>query len=89
MTRLSPSTPRSSGSGQGLLLMNGWVYAGFASHCDNSRTYDGFVGGVNVSTHATTLWSDETGVTDDQAGIWQGGGGLMSDGPGRDLLGLR
>src|ERR1017187_3148025 len=69
----------------GLLLMNGWIYAGFASHCDNSP-YDGFVGGVNVSTHATTLWSDETGVTDDQAGIWQGGGGLMSDGPGRIYL---
>ncbi len=69
----------------GLLLMNGWIYAGFASHCDNSP-YDGFVSGVNVSTHATTLWSDETGVTDDQAGIWQGGGGLMSDGPGRIYL---
>lgn len=69
----------------GLLLMNGLVYAGFASHCDNSP-YDGFVAGVNVSTQATTLWSDETGVTDDQAGIWQGGGGLMSDGPGRILL---
>jgi hypothetical protein len=66
----------------GLLLMNGWVYAGFASHCDNTP-YDGFVAGVNVSTQATTLWSDETGVTDNQAGIWQGGGGLMSDGPGR------
>jgi hypothetical protein len=66
----------------GLLLMNGWIYAGFASHCDNSP-YDGFVAGVNVSTQATTLWSDETGVTDNQAGIWQGGGGLMSDGPGR------
>ena len=31
----------------------------------------------------TTLWTDEAGVSDDQAGIWQSGGGLMSDGPGR------
>jgi len=66
----------------GLLLMNGWVYAGFASHCDGTP-YDGFIAGVNVSSKATTLWSDETGVTDDEAGIWQGGGGLMSDGSGR------
>jgi hypothetical protein len=66
----------------GLLLMNGWVYAGFASHCDGTP-FDGFIAGVNVSTHAKTLWSDETGVTDDEAGIWQGGGGLMSDGSGR------
>lgn len=66
----------------GLLMMNGWIYAAFASHCDGTP-YDGYVAGVNVSTRATTLWSDETGVTDDEAGIWQGGGGLMSDRAGR------
>jgi Abnormal spindle-like microcephaly-assoc'd, ASPM-SPD-2-Hydin/PQQ-like domain len=66
----------------GLLLMNGSVYAAFGSHCDGPP-YDGFVLGVNVSTKASTLWSDETGVTDNKAGIWQSGGGLMSDGPGR------
>jgi len=66
----------------GLLLMNGWVYAGFASYCDHG-SYDGYVAGVNLSTHATTLWTDESGVTDDKAGIWQSGGGLMSDGSGR------
>lgn len=66
----------------GLLLMNGWVYAAFASHCDH-QPYAGFVTGVNVSTKAETLWTDESGVTDNQAGIWQSGGGLLSDGPGR------
>lgn len=66
----------------GLLLMNGWVYAAFASHCDH-QPYAGFVTGVNVSTRAETLWTDESGVTDNQAGIWQSGGGLLSDGPGR------
>jgi hypothetical protein len=66
----------------GLLLMNGWVYAAFASHCDH-QPYAGYVAGVNTTTHATTLWTDEAGVTDDQAGIWQSGGGLMSDGSGR------
>jgi hypothetical protein len=66
----------------GLLLMNGWVYAGFAAHCDN-QPYAGYVAAVHTSTHATTLWTDEAGVSDDQAGIWQADGGLMSDGPGR------
>ena len=66
----------------GLLLMNGWVYAAFGSHCDHSP-YVGFVDGVNISSGAVTQWSDETGVTDNQAGIWQSGGGVMSDGPGR------
>lgn len=66
----------------GLLLQNGWVYAGFGSHCD-INPYDGYVAGVNVSTHAVTMWTDEAGITDDMAGIWQGGGGLMSDGTGR------
>lgn len=66
----------------GLLLMNGWVFTAFGSHCDNPP-YVGFVTGVNVSTQAETLWSDETGVTDNQAGIWQSGGGLVSDGSGR------
>ena len=66
----------------GLLLDNGWVYAAFGSHCDH-KPYVGFVAGINVSTGARTLWSDETGVTDNQAGIWQGASGLMSDGAGR------
>jgi len=66
----------------GLLLLNGWVYAAFGSHCDHSP-YVGFVDGVKLSTGALTQWSDETGVSDNQAGIWQSGGGLMSDQLGR------
>jgi hypothetical protein len=65
----------------GLLLMsNGWVYAAFASHCDH-KPYAGYVAGVNVEQRPikTTLWTDEAGVADDQAGIWQSGGGMMSD----------
>ena len=69
----------------GLLLLGGRVYAGFASHCDD-RPYAGFVAGVDVSTRAVRLWTDEAGLTDEQAGIWQSGGGLMSDGPGRIFL---
>jgi hypothetical protein len=66
----------------GLLLMNGWVYAAFGSHCDH-KPYVGYVAGVNPATKAVTLWTDESGVTGNMAGIWQSGGGLMSDGPGR------
>ena len=70
----------------GLLLLNGWVYASFASHCDHAP-WAGFIAGVNVGgTHSNTLWTDEAGVTDDMAGIWQGGGGLMSDGPRRMIV---
>jgi hypothetical protein len=41
---------------------------------------------VNIATHAATLWSDESGVTNNQGGIWQSGGGIMSDGSGRIIL---
>jgi outer membrane protein assembly factor BamB len=74
------------GQRSGLLLMNGWVYASFASHCD-FRSYTGYVAGFNVgsttSTAKTTLWTDEADVSYVKGGIWQAGGGLMSDGSGR------
>jgi hypothetical protein len=70
------------GQRPGLLLMNGWVYAGFASHCDHG-SYTGYVAAINVSTSATTLWADENGVSDEKGGIWHSGGGIMSDGAGR------
>jgi outer membrane protein assembly factor BamB len=65
-----------------LLLQNGVVYAAFGSYCD-FLPYLGYVAAVNVGTKGVTLWSDEAGVTDDRGGIWQSGGGLMSDGPNR------
>jgi HYDIN/CFA65/VesB family protein/putative pyrroloquinoline-quinone binding quinoprotein/putative pyrroloquinoline-quinone-binding quinoprotein len=66
----------------GLLLLNGRLYAGFAAYCDY-QPYLGYVAGVDTASRALTLWSDEAGLTSSQGGIWQGGGGLMSDGPGR------
>jgi hypothetical protein len=63
----------------GVLILNGWAYGGFASHCDH-QPYVGYISGVNLSTGATTLWTDESKTTGDMAGIWQSGGGLMSDG---------
>jgi PQQ-like domain len=66
----------------GLLLLDGSVYAAFASHCDDPP-FAGYVAGVNTRTRALTLWTDVTGSSYGEAGIWQSGGGLMSDGPGR------
>ena len=67
-----------------LLLLNGWVYAAFASHCDHTP-YAGYVSGVDVEQRPlkATLWTDEAEISEDQAGIWQSSGGLVSDGAGR------
>ena len=71
-------------NGPALLLLDGIVYVAFASDCDITP-YRGIVVGVSTTTHAiTTMWSDESGVGTDQnsqAGIWQSGGGLVSDEP--------
>jgi hypothetical protein len=73
------------GQRAGLLLLDGWVYAAFASHCDHTP-YAGYVAGVHVGQRplTTTLWTDQAGVSSGKlAGIWQSGGGIMSDGPNR------
>ncbi|MET7424854.1 choice-of-anchor D domain-containing protein [Dactylosporangium sp. NPDC005555] len=70
----------------GLLLLDGVVYAGFASHCDYGP-YVGYIAGVRTTTpQMTTLWSTEAGRSNGMAGIWQSGGGLVSDGPGRIIV---
>lgn len=67
----------------GLLLMGGVVYAGFGGHCD-ARPYRGYVVGVSTTEHSiTSIWATETGAGVSGAGIWQSGGGLVSDGDGR------
>ncbi|MFJ8106191.1 choice-of-anchor D domain-containing protein [Streptomyces sp. NPDC096132] len=69
----------------GLLLMDGAVYAGFASHCDHTP-YVGHVLRVSTSTRKQTLWATENSSANGMAGIWMSGGGLVSDGPGRILF---
>ena len=80
--RAVPFAPLNQLQRPGLLLLDGSVYAGFGSHCD-FQPYRGYVVGVSTTSRTQTMWSDESGVTDAQAGIWQSGGGLMSDGSGR------
>lgn len=73
-----PFSPKTQLQRPGLLLLNGVVYAGFGSHCDISP-YQGWVFGVSTTNHAITAkWVDTSGL--DGAGIWQAGGGLISDG---------
>ena len=77
-----PFDPLTERQRAGLLFLGGTVYLGFASYCDY-RPYVGLIAGVNTATRALTMWTDESGATDSQAGIWQSGGGLVSDGAGR------
>ncbi|GIJ46459.1 hypothetical protein Val02_33450 [Virgisporangium aliadipatigenens] len=66
----------------GLLLMNGAVYLAFGSQCGYGL-YNGWVVGVNTTTRDQDVWATQTGPSDQGAGIWQGGGGIVSDGAGR------
>ncbi len=83
--RSDPFAPLNQLQRPGLLLLGGSVYAGFGSHCD-LQPYRGYIVGVNARSRSQTMWSDESGPTDTQAGIWQSGGGLLSDGPGQILF---
>ncbi|WP_052226461.1 choice-of-anchor D domain-containing protein [Microbacterium mangrovi] len=78
-----PFNPETAMQRPGLLLLGGVVYAAFGSHCDHGP-YVGYVVGVNATSGAqTTMWSTEAGSASQKAGIWQSGGGIVSDGPGR------
>jgi Abnormal spindle-like microcephaly-assoc'd, ASPM-SPD-2-Hydin/PQQ-like domain len=75
-----------AGQRAGLLDLDGVIYVAFASHCDYG-SYVGTVAGVNTTTPTmSTIWSAEAGTANGEAGIWQSGGGLVSDGPGRIIL---
>ena len=75
-----------AGQRAGLLDLGGVIYVAFASHCDYG-SYVGTVAGVKTTTPAmSTMWSAEAGTANGEAGIWQSGAGLVSDGPGRIFL---
>jgi len=68
----------------GLLLLNGVVYVGFGSHCDEHLgSYHGWVFGYDaagltqVGVFATT--PDTPAAATSAAGVWQGGMGLAAD----------
>ena len=84
-----PFTDSSELQRPALLFLGGVVYAGFSGDCDDPP-YRGVVIGVSTTAHdITAMWSDEAGAgtdQDSQSGIWQSGGGLVSDGPKQILL---
>lgn len=76
----------------GLLLLGGVVYVAFGSHCD-IYPWQGWIAGVTESGALQTMWTTmgSGGNGDEQddstgAGIWQSGGGLVSDGPNTILF---
>jgi hypothetical protein len=76
-----PFNPMTAAQRPGLVIRDGVVYAGFASHCDISP-YVGYVVGVSTAGRQTTMWSTESGSASGGAGIWQSGAGLVSDAGG-------
>jgi hypothetical protein len=64
----------------GLLLMNGAVYTGWASHCDD-RPYTGWIMGYDASTLAQTSVLNVT-PNGNEGAIWMAGAGLAADNSG-------
>jgi outer membrane protein assembly factor BamB len=76
--------PEDYGERSGLLLVNGVIYMGFTSHCDN-QPYGGWVMGYSESTLAQTsvIGLTPNGV---QGSIWMAGAAPASDGTNIFLL---
>jgi hypothetical protein len=65
----------------GLLLANGEVYLGFASHCDDTP-YHGWLFAYNASTLVRTAVLITTPNGQGQGGIWMSGAGIAADSSG-------
>jgi hypothetical protein len=61
----------------GLLLLNGVVYIGWASHCDMDP-YHGWLMGFNATTLQRVSWYCTT-ANAEGGGIWQAGNGIAAD----------
>lgn len=69
----------------GLLLVDGELYIGFASHCD-IQPYNGWVMAYNPATlEQIAVYNITPAGT--QGGVWQGGGGLSADSSGNLYIG--
>lgn len=68
----------------GLLLVNGTVYLGWASHCD-FRPYTGWIMGYNATTLAQTTVLNVT-PNGNEGAIWNSGAGMAADSTGNIFL---
>jgi hypothetical protein len=64
----------------GLLLVNGVVYAAFASHCDAGAYHGWILGYAYDGTKFSQALAFNVSPNGSQGGIWQAGVGLSSDG---------
>jgi len=64
----------------GLLLLNGVIYTGWASHCDD-RPYTGWIMGYSETTLAQTSVLNVT-PNGNEGAIWMAGAGLAADNSG-------
>lgn len=64
----------------GLLLLNGTIYLGWASHCDY-RPYTGWIMGYNMNTLKQTTVLNLT-PNGNEGAIWGSGAGMAADGNG-------
>jgi iron transport multicopper oxidase len=69
----------------GLLLLNGVVYAAFASVCD-TPPFQGWIFGVSTAGAVTARWVDCTPNGSSGGGIWMSGSALVSDAAGQLLF---
>jgi putative pyrroloquinoline-quinone-binding quinoprotein len=72
--------PRTQLNRPGLLLVNGVVYAAFASHCDEANYHGWILGYSYDGTKFTQALAFNVSPNGSKGGIWQGGVGLSSDG---------
>jgi fibronectin type 3 domain-containing protein len=75
-----PFDPLHENQRTGLLLLNGVVYFGFASHGD-VQPYHGWIFGYNATTLQRTLIFNVT-PNQEGAGVWMSGAGLAADSTG-------
>ena len=69
-----------------LLLMGGVIYTAFGGHCD-APPFRGWVIGISTAGAMTTRWALEAGQAGSPAaGVWQSGGGIVSDGAGQLII---
>jgi hypothetical protein len=72
--------PKQYNERAGLLLLNGVVYLGWSSHCDNDP-YTGWLMGYNENTLAQTSVLNLT-PNGSEGSIWQSGAGMAADSSG-------